>query len=308
MASTVLLVGHEDDEHCDALERSLLNRGRVHVARHSLREMPSQNYSWSPSTGLRLDNQLVNAQAGIWRRPGSPNVSMYESRYGDFVERESRDGLVGGLLATTEKWITHPRLLWQAELKILQLKCAAALRIEYPDSLVTNDPKEAIEFADRHDRVIAKPVRYGLLSDDPQPLVVWTSRIDASRLPSLDGPPIILQREIEAIAHLRVVTVGSQTFIARLEAAALDWREHLPNHEKFERVQSHELPEVRQQASALAKSLKLGLSAQDWILAEEGPIFLEANPSGQWLFLDEAMDGTLCKAVVRKLERLALGG
>lgn len=304
MPASVVLVGHEDDEHCDVIEKALRDRATVEVSRLSLRDLPGKGFGWSPEEGLRTHALPTRPTAGLWRRLGSPQVESYDERFAHFVERESRDALVGALCAAGTQWVTHPATLWQAELKVVQLHCAHELGLPVPRTLVTNDSRQAREFA-RSYRVVAKPVRYGLLGGTPEPLVAWTARVDAESLRDLEGPPVILQEEVPAVAHLRVVTVGDDAFVARLEADELDWREEPENHERFKAVPDREQPELRRQSLTLARELRLGFSAQDWIETSDGLFFLEANPSGQWLFLDPAFDGRLLDAMTGLLESLA---
>jgi glutathione synthase/RimK-type ligase-like ATP-grasp enzyme len=254
-----------------------------------------------------MDALSQPAQAGLWRRPGAPQVDEYDARFAHFVERESRDAFTGSLVASGIRWVTNPRTLWESELKLVQLTCAYKLGIPTPPTLVTNDPLEAQSFARVTSQVVAKPVRYGLLGSTPRPLVAWTARVDTNLLKDLQGPPVILQKELVASAHLRVVTIGQDVFIAQLVTSALDWRQEPDNHDRFEVVPDHDLAHLRGQASALANRLNLGFSAQDWVQTPEGPVFLEANPSGQWLFIDSAFDGRLTRAMVRYLEDLARG-
>ena len=301
----MVLVGHEDDEHSDAIEKALRGRGTVEVFRVSLRDLPGGHFSWSSEEGLRTDTLPARPTAGLWRRPGSPRVDAYDERFAYFAERESRDALTGALCADVVRWVTHPATLWEAELKIVQLRCAHDLALPVPRTLVTNDPREAQEFAMRCASVVAKPVRYGLLGAAPEPLVAWTARVDKESLQELEGPPVILQEEIHAEAHLRVVTIGDDVFVARLDTDELDWRREPANHEGFEVVPEQARPELRRQALLVATELRLGFSAQDWIETCEGVFFLEANPSGQWLFLDSAFDGRLLETMARLLEDLA---
>jgi hypothetical protein len=48
--------------------------------------------------------------------------------------------------------------------------------------------------------------------------------------------------------------------------------------------------------------MHLGLthSSQDWLLTREGPVFLETNPGGQWLFL-EGSEQSVIPALVAHL-------
>jgi glutathione synthase/RimK-type ligase-like ATP-grasp enzyme len=243
----------------------------------------------------------------MWRRIGTPDVSDYESRFTAFVESECRAALCGGLAAQNIRWLTEPDDLQRAEFKLRQLEVARDEAVPVPPTLVTNQASEAVEFAESHGSVVVKPVRYGLVASIPPPLVVWTSRVSRDDLSQLSGSPVIMQRLVPAEAHLRVVTVGSSCYVAMLRAHELDWRTRLENHQEFRPMGDGEFLDVRTAAVRIARRLRLGFSSQDWIVAEGGgPVFLEANPSGQWLFVDDAFGGRVTEEIACRLEELAV--
>jgi hypothetical protein len=73
------------------------------------------------------------------------------------------------------------------------------------------------------------------------------------------------------------------------------------------RVSLGDLPEGEFSWDVSGK-LRIGdiVVAQDWITTRDGrTVFLEANPNGQWLFMDRALGGAIGEAVAGELERLA---
>jgi glutathione synthase/RimK-type ligase-like ATP-grasp enzyme len=305
----VILVGHARDEHCDYLEEVLRARCRDRTVRVSLGDLPDGQFSWDVSGRLRIRDIVVDRRgcSGIWRRPGTPSAGTYRGEYADFVERECRDAFWGALMQSGISWLTNPLDIVAAELKVVQLRTAVRLGVEVPATVVTNCRREAVDFARQYGRVVVKPVRYGLVTSGPKALVAWTSAISAEELESLAGPPVIVQEQLIPREHLRVVTVGEHVFPARLPAdETVDWRSVPENHTRFQKLDLEELPRVAKDAVALAAALHLGFSAQDWITTIDGrTVFLEANPNGQWLFIDEIHGGAIGQAVAEELERLA---
>jgi glutathione synthase/RimK-type ligase-like ATP-grasp enzyme len=302
-------VGPSWDEHCDVLQEHLEKRARVEVARWSLEQMPEGHFRWQPGGPLRLGPYSLRPGriSAMWRRVGTPDVSDYESRFAAFVESECRAAFSGGLAAQDIRWLTEPSDLQHAEFKLRQLKVARDEGVPAPPTLVTNQASDAVEFAEAHGSVVVKPIRYGLVATDPPPLVAWTSRVSRDELSQLGGPPVIIQRLVPAEAHLRVVTVGASCYVAMLRAHELDWRTRLENHQEFQPMRDDEFLEVRTAAVKIAQRLRLGFSSQDWVVAEgSGPVFLEANPSGQWLFVDDAFGGRVTKEIACRLEELAM--
>jgi glutathione synthase/RimK-type ligase-like ATP-grasp enzyme len=302
----IFLVGHDQDEHCDYLEGVLAPRGCA-IVRLSIDSLSSAGFSWTPDCLERVNGseRVPLVGAGLWRRPGHAMVQDYDARYADFVLAECHDAFVGAMLSGKIRWVNHPIWMEQAELKLLQIAQARALGLRVPDTIVTNSSTDACAFADGFESVVAKAVRYALVSESDPPLMAWTAEVSKNELGQLEGAPIILQRRIRGREHLRVITVGAMTFAARLIAEEIDWRSSLKNHEAFEPTDTGLSRSVSNQAQAIASALGLRFSAQDWIVDEDGePVFLEANPNGQWLFLERQFDGAIGEALADLLCRL----
>lgn len=307
---TVALIAHGEDEHADELALRLGTRKGITVVRLSRDQLPADTYTVDPGGSTLIGGTLLDAHvpmSGFWRRPSWPDVGQYEAESQAFVHDECVDAFDGALRRLPIQWITAPAALQQAELKIRQLTVAAATGACVPRTLVTNDAANALAFAATVARVVVKPVRYGLVTSD-RPLVVWTTEVSPASLEALSGTPVILQERLEAVLHLRCVTVGERSFVAALEASATDWRADLANHERFVRADDQLAERVGQAAQRVATALEIGYSAQDWISTADGAVyFLEANPNGQWLFLDHLWAGGITGAIADVLEGL-LGG
>lgn len=301
----VVLVGHPSDEHCDHVGALLQKRDNVTVARLSRESLPEANFVWRPNGECRIGEVVPSFTAGWWRRPGRPRYEEYAHDVIDFVADECRDAFDGAIVSNGSNWLTHPRDLLRAELKLVQMQAANKLGLRLPATLVTNMAQEAQEFARTHGPVVVKPIRYGLVASQPVPQVAFTSEVTLADLESLSGPPVIVQERIPARVHLRVVTVGSRAFISTLQAAELDWRMELENHNRFVPDESERYMTVASSALRIARNLDLGFSAQDWIETPDREVYLlELNPSGQWLFLDDGHRGAIGNAVADELEHL----
>jgi glutathione synthase/RimK-type ligase-like ATP-grasp enzyme len=182
-----------------------------------------------------------------------------------------------------------------AEDKLGQLELARRLGIATPPTLVTSDPEAARGFA-AAGPIVAKAVSSG---GGIQP---FTGAVRPELLKLVARCPVLLQRRVDARADLRVITVGSEVFVwsrDRDPKGPLDWRATDPAGTGFRAAPA--LP-VAELAQRLAGAMGLSHSTQDWLLTDNGPVFLEVNPQGQWLFLDGAE-----RSVVRALTSLLAG-
>ncbi|MGH9891181.1 MAG: hypothetical protein ACREA0_04200, partial [bacterium] len=114
--------------------------------------------------------------------------------------------------------------------------------------------------------------------------------------------PTLLQTRLNAQSDARVVTIGSATFAAerrRDQDDPPDWREIDPEGRGFRLVEAENL---ESQATMVATKLGLRFTAQDWVRTQEGNVFVEANPAGQWLFLPDdrgnSITGALADAIL----------
>jgi hypothetical protein len=138
---------------------------------------------------------------------------------------------------------------------------------------------------------------------------VWTSRVAATELDdeSIAVAPCQLQREVPVGFELRVTSIGRRHIAVRLDItdagdpSVRDWR-------ATSRTVKHTawvLPEeIAMQLDVLMEALGLDFGASDWIVTPGGDyVFLEINPHGAWLWLDEALpDLGITRTLARHIE------
>ncbi|MFI6177443.1 ATP-dependent carboxylate-amine ligase [Nonomuraea sp. NPDC051191] len=244
--------------------------------------------------GRRL---VLDELTAIWyRRPGNP-VAHPRTVAGDHVEEECRvlaeslwDGL-GCLKVPASRPVID-----RAGRKPYQLEVARRLGFDLPATLITNDPDCFLDFYDRHEgRVITKPVhgnqpeaggeRFGRFAAPVTPADL--GHADALRL-----CPVIVQAYVPKRVEVRVTVVGGELFAAEIHSQVsnhtrYDWRHYDPGATP---VLPHDLPgDVAGRCLELVERLGLTYGAIDLILTPDGRhVFLEINPNGQFLWIEDA--------------------
>lgn len=175
----------------------------------------------------------------------------------------------------------RPGMMDLARLKTIQLNTAHALGARVPDTMITSCPKNAVDFSEDVGPVIAKAASSGV------GIAPFVDEVPTSALPLVAACPTLIQQRIRALSDVRLVTIGSRTWVwcrdRRGPDSPVDWRADDPNGDRF--VLTRGLDEVRELAVAVAAKLALTMSVQDWLIDDGGLVFLEVNPQGQWLFL-----------------------
>jgi hypothetical protein len=231
-------------------------------------------------------------------------IASVDDRFGDFAASEIRDAFRGAWLCNDVRWVNEPSNLWRTEHKLVQLRCARQLGIPVPDTIVTNEPSIAKRFAAGRPTV-AKAVRYGLVATMPEPRMAWTQDVQPDAEFDFGGVPVLFQEAVQSRTHFRVATVGGQAFASRLETDVLDWRTTPLADQVWQALDpSGAPPGLLSDAVRLARSLRLSYTSQDWVAGKTSkPTFLEANPNGQWLFLDAETPGRVTNALADWLMR-----
>jgi hypothetical protein len=100
----------------------------------------------------------------------------------------------------------------------------------------------------------------------------------------------LFQERMHAQADLRVVVVDGQMWAWRRtrEPETTDWRAVDPRGRAFAPVPAKAMRALGTDPLRITSALGLTMSTQDWLETDDGPVFLEANPQGAWLFLDGA--------------------
>jgi glutathione synthase/RimK-type ligase-like ATP-grasp enzyme len=309
----VLVIAKEEDPHTRAVVDELHRLG-AEVVVADLSEFPqratmSLRYGCCGDRGyvVRLrgvDHDLDRVGAVWWRRPQHPRISgeIVHEQHRLFAANEASEALSGLWYALDAFWLNDPARDHVAHRKVLQLKVAQECGLEVPDTLITNDPDEARRFVDRHGyrNVIYKS--FSAFEDE------WreTRILRDDELALLDHvrfAPVIFQEYVEAEVDLRITVVGDEVFPAAIHSQQTSYPVDFRMDMQRADITPAELPgDVLAGLRALMSSLGLVYGAIDMRRRPDGEHrFLEINPAGQWLFVEQVTGQPIAAAIARTL-------
>ncbi len=305
----ILVLSCSYDVHADAMQRVLDRRG-VPAVRLDPALFPasaSLSVEFRPdglhSRAVSLPDRVLDLDdvTAVWVRrpqPPEPPEPYRGTPVGAVIAEETS-------VVTTDLWdmldvtyVPAPRpALRRAQFKMRQLQLAAELGLELPPTVVTNDPDTFLEFVARHERVITKQAgtTHPCLTPDGLGVARYTELVlprDLLHIASVAHCPVVVQAYVPKKVELRVTIVGARVFAAAIHSQLAhrtrnDWRRYDDAHTVIE---PWTLPAAVEQA-LLALNARLGLqySASDLVLTPDGRyVYLETNPSGQFLWIEEA--------------------
>lgn len=125
-------------------------------------------------------------------------------------------------------------------------------------------------------------------------------------LPSFEHCPVIFQEYIAKKLELRITVVGSQVFACALysqECPSLEGRIDFRSNIHDIRHEPCQLPEeIERKCVLLVKELGLQFGCIDMIITPAGEyVFLEINPNGQWLWIQDRTKMPIAKAIAELL-------
>ncbi len=234
-------------------------------------------------------------------------------------------------------WLKDPLVYRRANQKPLQLKTAKALGLRIPDTYIGNDPEVILQhFEGLQGPLAVKPINtqsriIGLspLQQIIQAFFKKCNRLLGNQAPaeqldyfnvlnfktvqqtianlrenqhSLADYPAIIQTYVPKQFELRITVVGDQVFPCAIHsqegdaANQIDWRHDVEALEHS----VYELPEaVSEQCREFVKRMGLVFGCIDMIVTPDGEyVFLECNPDGQWLWIEERTGMPIGEALV----------
>ena len=302
----VVVVSRPGDGHGDSVCAELEERGAL-VWRISLNTYMTTSLAWELGQGLFVENEQGHLEvpfgaAAYYRRPGWAAPAVVDPHEAAALSEEADAQFFGLLEALDLRWLDSPPAVRRAELKLHQLQVARNIGLATPLSNLTNIRRTAERFASAGPTVV-KAVGPGTIESPegarPVHTAAFSGRDDLLR--AVEICPVLLQSRLEVRTDVRITTVAGKAFVAvrpRSPDEPLDWREVDPEGKDF-RVDSD--PELSSHALSVAEHLGIRFSAQDWVVTDEGPVFLEANPAGQWLFLPDEIASAITSSIADAL-------
>lgn len=317
MGNRILIVTDKVDAHADRLITVLRGRGseplRLNISDvpvSTTLSMALRGSDWAGSIRVHANGrriQLDELTSIWWRKPGwysFPDDLPPQER--EFALEET-DHCMSGLWSALDCfWVSHPENIRRASYKIEQLRRAVGLGFDVPSTVVTTDPEQAREFFDAcSGRMVYKVLSDPYLSAARMLRAGWTEPIPVRSVPTtpitvenlhlLDtvrSVPCLFQELVEKQSELRVTVIGAEVFTVEIlsqehEQTRVDWRHANPEL----RLRVAKLPDdLAVRCVELTRAYGLNFGAIDLIATPDGRyVFLEINPNGQFLFLQERL-------------------
>jgi len=255
--------------------------------------------------GRALDLSRVRA---VWwwhpRRYGlDPRLA---ERHRPFALLQADQALSGLWRGLDVLWVNDPWRADAAQWKTWQLRLAPRAGLPIPRTLVTSSPAHAAAFL----AALCGPRGPGAVAKSLAPareLSFHTRRQGmpgAAALEAVRRAPVILQERVPG-TDLRATVVGRQIFAAEFDARGTagedDWRRAWREVRRSARPVRLP-PRVARAIRSLVGALGLEYAALDLKRRPDGEIvFLEVNPAGRWLFVEDAAGLPITRALARLL-------
>lgn len=316
----ILILSHDEDLHTQRVIQDLSRDSFKVLDFRNLGEEIFLEVDPVTSTGnIIFDNgsdvlDTANIKSVWYRRPrykcGSENIEIWKKTYAEDEERAVLDGLWRSL-SDDVFWLNNPFANRVAGNKLWQLSVAHSVGFDTPLTIVTNNPDTFRQFVRRNKKTVFKPISKSHIErPNDMPLIFLTKVIDDLEVeiiaPRVSVTPCLLQEYIEKAFELRVTIVGDHVFATaqysqNSEETKIDWRKD-PRKVRHERM---DLPlEVEYKCKVLVKKMNLTFGAIDLIFTPDGKfVFLEINPNGQWLWIQDLVGYPISHTIAEMLER-----
>jgi hypothetical protein len=303
----ILILTAPDDEHADHVASKLRERDACFV-RFNPAQFPREaeiSLSYSPSGRenyiLRVGEEQVdlNGLRAVWYRRPEPPVAHSEigdDLVRDFAKQECKTFLQDLWNSLDCLWLPGPPSTdRQAQLKASQLKVAGELGFELPPTLITNSAADLLDFYNLHNgAIVSKLAGFSFSETVGATFSRYTELVtkrDIAYARAVGYCPMIFQAYVPKRFELRITVVGRQVFAAEIHSQASNHTRH--DWRRYDDYQTpyfpHELPrDLELRCVRLVEQLGLCYGAIDMVLAPDGRyVFLEINPNGQYLWIEE---------------------
>jgi glutathione synthase/RimK-type ligase-like ATP-grasp enzyme len=198
-------------------------------------------------------------------------------------------------------WVNHPSKDEVAHRKAYQLKLAQDIGFTIPQTLISNDPAAVSAFiGSRGQKVIYKS--FSATEREWRETRLLKAE-ETALLENVKYAPVIFQEYVEAVYDLRITVVGDTLFPAAIYSQETAYKVDFRMDIAHARIEAVSLPEeVEAKIHALMHRLGLIYGAIDMRLTPDGRyVFLEINPAGQWLFIEERSGQPITEQFARVL-------
>lgn len=235
-----------------------------------------------------------------WRRPQPfqlpPRIQRPSHR--NFAYNECHEAFAGLWQALDVCWVNHPTRDEVAARKVYQLRIAQDVGLDIPSTLISNDPAAAGRFVAARENESTIYKAFSATEQEWRETRLVKAQ-EVAELASVAHAPVIFQEYIPATVDLRITVVGEELFPAAIHSQETSYPVDFRMDMAQARIEPVTLPRgVEARLRALMSRLGLVYGAIDMRLTPDGRyVFLEVNPAGQWLFVEQRTQQPIAKAL-----------
>ena len=325
----ILIITNKEDVHPTPVIQYLRQKNYPFFRLNTEALLTDYEFRWECLDGARPDffiRNIVNGTSvrgcdvtAVWeRRPEKVTCLKYENR--EEINRhnmaEANEFLSYLLYYVSDLFsIGHHLYDYKASSKMTQLKVAQELGMQVPATCFSNRKPDILSFASGYDSIVLKSIDNGCVSlNDMDEYLFFTAKTTYTEIRDLPeemfGQTVnFVQNYIEKDFELRITVVCDKVFACRIDSqdmsedkGKIDWRQGYDyglKHSKFA------LPErISDFCTEYLKRMNLNFGCFDFIVTPEGEyVFLECNPNGQWLWIEEETGMKISEAIADALIR-----
>lgn len=317
----ILVLTAASDTHADRVVEMLTKR-RADVVRFDPADFSSRASATFDAPDGTAGSVTISIPGGrtfdldgvdhVWyRRPGQPNPGAeIHAEHRHDAQQQSAAFLEDLWSLAPGRWLPGAPSVLRRPGKLTHLRLAAALGFSTPATLVTNEPGAFLDFYRRHDgQVISKLLGRSPINSAESAFARYTELVEPWEVVEADAirlGPVIFQQYVEKRVELRVTIVGHRVFAAAIDSQAaqhsrIDWRRY---DRRNARITEYRLgTPTEDRCRELMRQLGLSFAAIDLIVdREDRVVFVELNPNGQYLWIEDATGMPISEAIADHLE------
>lgn len=296
--------------------------------------------SGTPYSLIRHENKELDTRkvTAVWYRSFGPpwlpeGLSELDRKY---VDTECRILLYAAIDSVNCKWVNNRNKEFVASYKTHQLNIARKVGLNIPRTLITNDLEQVLDFVDECDwKILFKPLggpqivtpvsEEEVLSKFKNslkrpadlgaaatlPSIVYSQILTEQKidhLKEIEYCPAIFQEYVEKDVELRITIIGEKMFCCEIHSqdypeTQVDFRRFFTLNSQMPLHRATKIPiDLEEKLLNLMKELDLVFGGVDVIKTPDNEyIFLEVNPSGQWMWVENATGLPITDALIETL-------
>lgn len=329
----ILIITNKGDIHCNPVIKHLQRNGDKYFRLNTESLLTDYLISFSykdQSVDLHIENKINGKTLSskevisVWeRRPNSPVLPEINNEKIKLVVEDEANELT--------KWIRHFFIncrmigssVWDRpnESKLRQMDLASRVinelrsEIKLPHTLLTNSKKDLEQFSNNKKEIVLKPISAdGLMLDDKLEIPFTSRKVNSKNInvitqDDLELCPSFMQEYVEKNYELRITVIGEKILCCKIDSQKLpkgngreDWREGY-EHGLSEVEEWIDCPdEIQEFITLYMQKMNLNFGCFDFIYAKNNSFyFLECNPNGQWMWLEEDLGIPISESIANFL-------